>query len=420
MQKYWIFSSTIVWALRATLWAGVEGDLANVEVVIENEVIIAPASDNLRAFNMVRGPDGVIWINTGTTDPGLFKSIDEGRSWTSQLISLADVSSEQYVGGFYVNRDGRLWIVHQVPPTGGGHIFSRDVFVSVSQDQGKKWQTTRIDFGSFAPGAPEDPYTKMQVAWCHPNFVERTDGTVMVSASMRYPDWEDYSQADQSRPGIRDVMIRTKDGGKTWGDPTIVHQHATETAYAVDPRNPDRILAATRIQRKALPGEDLDALRRLTGMSMTPPDYMPDWAYKNGLLIESTDGGRSFREVSGGLFGFSGYRWSILWTRDNWLILASAAGQDPNEKKNTLEKVLRVSLDGGRSWLNGTSTGTLLPAKAKKFVVVPAYRDVGNADHYSNSVPATVELSRNRFLTLCSYKRDKILKGRFWYLADVP
>ena len=35
---------------------------------------------------------------------------------------------------------------------------------------------------------------------------------------------------------------------------------------------------------------------------MTPPDYMPDWAYKNGLLLESTDGGRSFREVPGGLF----------------------------------------------------------------------------------------------------------------------
>ena len=94
----------------------------------------------------------------------------------------------------------------------------------------------------------------------------------------------DWHQADQTRPGIRDVMVRTRDGGTTWGDPTIVHQHATETAYAVDPDDPDHIFATTRIQRKALPGEDLQAIRKLSAMDMTPPDYMPDWAYKNGLL----------------------------------------------------------------------------------------------------------------------------------------
>ncbi len=53
------------------------------------------------------GPDHTLWINTGTTDPGLFKSIDEGRSWTSQRINLFDVPSEQYVSGFYVTLDGR-------------------------------------------------------------------------------------------------------------------------------------------------------------------------------------------------------------------------------------------------------------------------------------------------------------------------
>jgi hypothetical protein len=237
---------------------------------------------------------------------------------------------------------------------------------------------------------------------------------------MRYDDWGDYSQADQSRLGVRDVMIRTRDGGKTWGDPTIVHQHATESAYAVDPRDPDHIFAATRIQRKALPGEDLQAIRELSAMNMTPPNYMPDWAYKNGLLLESTDGGRSFREVPGGLFGFASYRWSMVWTEDNWLILASHAGQDPGQQRIFSDHVLRISLDGGRTWLDGTPTGTSLPRKAGKFTVIPAYRDVGKADHYSNSVPATVELSQNRFMTLCTYKRDRILKGRMWRLENLP
>jgi hypothetical protein len=69
--------------------------------------------------------------------------------------------------------------------------------------------------------------------------VERPDGSAFFSLSMRYDDWEDYSQEDQTRPGVRDVMVRTGDGGRTWGDPTIVHQHATETAYAVDPNDPE-------------------------------------------------------------------------------------------------------------------------------------------------------------------------------------
>lgn len=102
------------------------------------------------------------------------------------------------------------------------------------------------------------------------------------------------------------------------------------------------------------------------------------------------------------------------------MILASNAGQDPGQKRNFGDHVVRISLDGGRSWLDGTTDGTSAPNKAKKFVVVPAYRDIGKMDHYSAGVPATVELSPNRFLTLASYKRDKVLKGRIWHLENLP
>ncbi len=315
-----------------------KGNLADVELVIDDEVIIAPASAKLRAHNLVRGPKGTIWINTGKTEPGLLRSADQGKTWEAVSVNLPVVPPGQHLAGFHITREGRLWLVHQLPPQllDGKHVPASDQrgFVSVSADGGRTWQTSEIDARSFAPGARQDPYTSIEIAWCHPNFVEQPDGTVSFSLSMRYDDWDDFSQADQSRPGIRDVMVRTANGGKTWGDPTIVHQHATETAYAVDPHNPDHILAATRIQRKALPGEDLRAIRKRSAMDMTPPNYMPDWAYKNGLLLESTDGGRSFREVPDGLFGFGSYRWSTVWTDENWLILASKAGQDPGQKRN--------------------------------------------------------------------------------------
>ncbi len=401
-----------------------QGSLADVELVVDDEVIIAPASAKLSGYNLVRGPKGTIWINTGKTEPGLLRSEDQGKTWEAVSVDLPTVPPGQHLAGFHITREGRLWLVHQLPPRflEGKHVPASDQrgFVSVSSDGGRSWQTSEIGAKGFAPGARQDPYTSIEIAWCHPNFVEQPDGTVSFSLSMRYDDWDDFSQADQSRPGIRDVMVRTVDGGRTWGDPTIVHQHATETAYAVDPRNPDHILAATRIQRKALPGEDLTAIRERSALDMTPPNYMPDWAYKNGLLLESTDGGRSFREVQDGLFGFGSYRWSAVWTDYNWLILASTAGQDPGQKRNFGDHVARISLDGGRSWLDGTRSGTSAPNRARKFAVVPAYRDIGKMDHYNAGVPATVELSHNRFLTLASYKRDKILKGRIWHLENLP
>ena len=416
---WFVFSLTAV-----TAWAG--GSLAEIRLFIEDEVILAPASADLDAYNVVRGPDGAIWLNTGEPKPGLFRSKDQGRTWETVPVELSQAPPGQHLAGFHIARDGSLWLLHQTPPrhTSDGKSFGyldRRVFFSKSTDGGRTWESREIDYGGFAPDPEADPYVSMEAAWCHPNFVERPDGTTFFSLSMRYDHWDDFSQADQTRPGARDVIVRTRDGGKTWGDPTIVHQFVAETAYAVDPNDPDHIFAATRIQRKALPGEDLQAIRKLSAMDMTPPNYMPDWAYKNGILLESTDGGRSFREVPGGLFGFASYRWSMVWTEDDWLVLASHAGQDPGQNNDSIgDHVLRISLNGGKSWLDGTEEGTRLPEKAKKFAVFPAYRDVGKADHYSASVPATVEVSKNRFLTFAAYKKDNILRGRFWRLENLP
>ena len=419
----WVITYFVFSLAAVPVWAG--GNLADIQLFIEDEVILAPASADLDAYNVVRGPEGAIWLNTGETKPGLFRSTDQGRTWETVPVELSQAPPGQHLAGFHAARDGSLWLLHQAPPThtvDGKSMEYKDrrVFFSKSKDGGRTWETWEIDYGRFAPDPEADPYTMMETAWCHPNFVERPDGTTFFSLSMRYPDWDDWHQEDQSRPGIRDVMVRTQDGGKTWGDPTIVHQHATETAYAVDPNDPDHIYAATRIQRKGLPGEDLQAIRKLTAMDMTPPNYMPEWAYKNGILLESTDGGRSFREAAGGLFGFGSYRWSVLWTKDDWLILAGNAGQDPGQRESHGDQVLRISLNGGKTWLDGTEEGTSTPAKAKKFAVVPGYRNVGKADHYSASVPATIQLAKNRFLTFCTYKKDRILRGRFWRLENLP
>ncbi len=382
----------------------------NLELVLDEEVVIDPSGQAF-ANNMVRGPDGTIWINSTTTHPGLFKSSDQGKTWSSVPIRLQDIKLPQHIPGFTVTRSGQLWIVHQEPPDRSGDTpYPRDAFVSVSRDRGATWTSTRMDFGRFAPRAPQDPYTKIDVAWCHPNFIERPDGTVMFSCSMRYPDWEDYRQSDQSRPGIRDVMIRTTDDGLSWGDPTIVHPHATETAYALNPNQPNHILAATRIQRHALPGEDPEAIKKdLTGVPY-PPNI--PWCYKNGLVLESMDGGRTFQEVPGGLLGFGAYRWSLVWTEKDVVLLSSYGGQELGESTFDNSKVVRISLDGGQTWANDTATGTPKVNQAREFTIIPN-------DPPSHCVSATIEVSPNRFLTLRRFKsQDQRLTGVFWHLEN--
>ena len=382
----------------------------NLELVLDEEVVIDPSGQTF-ANNMVRGPDGTIWINSTTTHPGLFKSSDQGKTWSSVPIRLKDIKLPQHIPGFTVTRSGQLWIVHQEPPDRSGDTpYPRDAFVSVSRDRGATWTSTRMDFGRFAPRAPQDPYTKIDVAWCHPNFIERPDGTVMFSCSMRYPDWEDYRQSDQSRPGIRDVMIRTTDDGLSWGDPTIVHPHATETAYALNPNQPNHILAATRIQRHALPGEDPEAIKKdLTGVPY-PPNI--PWCYKNGLVLESMDGGRTFQEVPGGLLGFGAYRWSVVWTEKDVVLLSSYGGQELGESTFDNSKVVRISLDGGQTWANDTATGTPKVNQAREFTIIPN-------DPPSHCVSATIEVSPNRFLTLRRFKsQDQRLTGVFWHLEN--
>ena len=336
----------------------------DLELVLDEEVVIDPSGQAF-ANNMVRGPDGTIWINSTTTHPGLFKSSDQGKTWSSVPIRLKDIKLPQHIPGFTVTRSGQLWIVHQEPPDRSGDTpYPRDAFVSVSRDRGATWTSTRMDFGRFAPRAR---YTKIDVAWCHPNFIERPDGTVMFSCSMRYPDWEDYRQSDQSRPGIRDVMIRTTDDGLSWGDPTIVHPHATETAYALNPNQPNHILAATRIQRHALPGEDPEAIKKnLTGVPY--PANIP-WCYKNGLVLESMDGGRTFQEVPGGLLGFGAYRWSLVWTEKDVVLLSSYGGQELGSQPSTTARLCVSVWTAGR---HGRTTRRPAPRRSTRLGSSPS------------------------------------------------
>ena len=367
--------------------------------------IIPPGTDLNRAMlSMVRHPANTIFINT--QDLGLYSSSDDGETWTHVPVDLADAPPSQQFKSLGVSSNGRMWLLHQ-------SIGNKDLFVSYSDDNGQTWKTTPIDYAKLAPGAPENLYATS----CNDynTFIERPDGTMAVVVGLRYDEgddyWNKYQLADSSRPGLRDVLIRSTDGGESWGDPTLLHQHCNETSLAVDPDNPERLLAMTRIQRMLMPGEDRATVEKITGCK---PGF--EWPYKNGLLLESTDGGRSFNEVPGGLTVWYGHRGTILWTERNVVVVTHAGGR-PQAKHGDMRiddrLVARISIDGGKTWADGTKEGTPFINESTKLTLA------GAPPSRSFTAP-TLELSPHYFLTVSAWwdegTQSRALEGIFWHL----
>ena len=361
--------------------------------------IVRPTKGFGRAMlGMVRHPDGTIFVNTQTL--GLYTSSDNGRTWKPSPVNFdSSVPTGQKLHGLGLGSDGKLWLLHQ--------RHGAELFISNSMDGGRKWTTAAVDYANLAPGAPQKPFKSSDNDYN--SFVELPDGTMMAAIELRYDHggnyWDNYQMADQSIPGFHETVIRSTDGGKTWGDPTLMHQYVAETSMAIDPNDPSHILAKTRIQRMLLPGENRAAVESLTGCRAGTA-----WPYKNGILLESKDGGRSFQETAGGLIGHYEFRGTALWTTNDTVVIAH---QGASGGTKTGEVFARISLDGGKAWVNGTKTGTPLFNKSKKFELVP------KPPGHSYTTP-TVEISPNHFLTAYAHGDAKIkqftISGVFWHL----
>ena len=408
-----------------------------VEMMIEKHVDILPTGPPVGMMKMVQAPDGTIYINTQSwaSSLALLKSTDNCQTWTAVPVKFSDPGMwpSQTIWAFTVTRDGRLWAVHQptkhvahagVIPT-GVKTWPVDkikpFWVSRSSDGGRTWTSTCIDFDQMAfPNEAKNPYVKVDISYS--SIIERPDGTVMFAANMWFH--RDYTREvggfpalfmnpDPSRRGIPYVMIRTTDGGKTWGDPTFVRQWgATETDFAVDPKDPDHILAMSRKQRGLIPGEDKEAVY---GQARAVLAW--ECPFKGSQLLESNDGGRTFEEVPNAYTGFYGHRGAICWTERDVVIATYMFDPDvprgesrPHAPPSKLYVGGAISLDGGKTWVDGTRTGTTNFEESKRFVFNP--EDAG--------ATPTIEVAPNRYFTVSLFWRgtENAVKGFFWHLED--
>ena len=218
--------------------AGIDDHRVNVKID-RRVAIVRPTKGFDRAMlGMVHHPDGTIFVNTQTL--GLYKSSDKGQKWKPSPVNFdSSVPTGQKLHGLGLSSDGKLWLLHQ--------RHGAELFISNSMDGGRKWTTAVVDYANLAPGAPQKPFKSSDNDYN--SFVELPDGTMMAAIELRYDNpevtigittkWAAQSKSvDSTKP-----IIRSTDGGKTWGDPTLMHQFVAETSLAKDPNDPSHILA---------------------------------------------------------------------------------------------------------------------------------------------------------------------------------
>ncbi len=225
--------------------------------------------DNGDLFAAVRGGDAHVGPR-GRLD--WVRSADKGKTWTRGLLADAEMDDRNPAVGQL--RSGTLVVGYTIDrsyePSGKRVMpLVRDSLWTVrSTDRGKTWEKPVKSPVPVADGV--SPYGKM---------VELADGTLLMSA---------YHERGPKLEHETALVYRSRDGGKTWGDSTVIADHFNETSLT--PLPDGRLLAVARahqgqylaVTASSDRGRTWPPVRRITGDNEHPADVI---VLKDGRLL---------------------------------------------------------------------------------------------------------------------------------------
>lgn len=192
---------------------------------------------------------------------------------------------------------GRTWKSRDLPfQTGGFGVIADDVFVSFgghptpstkrSTDLGETWSDpTPVDISPFDTGGG---------GWTQISQIP--DGPALMTVQCYFVadaiDPETGKQRTGAQPGIYDHVYRSTDGGKTWGDRSLICRDSAESS--VIRLHSGKMLAAIRRQRhpmRLLPTDNIKELKAMDGWR-NGNIYL-----KHGFLADSYDQGYTWENV---------------------------------------------------------------------------------------------------------------------------
>jgi hypothetical protein len=159
-------------------------------------------------------------------------------------------------------------------------------FVSGQSSKYTVWLRTSEDNGETWSGPQQIPITDYEYGSPYGRIVQLKEGTLLANIYVwaRKAEPEGKPSAPK-RSHYASYVYRSRDSGRTWGDPSLIAEDYNETALCVMPDG--RVIAMMRSDglsqtESADGGRTWSAPRPITGKSQHPADVIP---LKSGKLL---------------------------------------------------------------------------------------------------------------------------------------
>ena len=286
-----------------------------------------------------RAKNGDFYI-MGTGLSGVLHSTDDGRNWTSAPF---EIEKMEFLSAFTILRDDTFLIAFMP----GG---LKDISLAQSKDYGRTWQTRKA-------GLELSP--QKFVTGYNSDLLELKDGTLLLTVEMRAGMDVFHDESGKELPmelkGFFTYVVRSKDGGKTWGEKSMLARYSGEAHLLELPSG--KLMACYRKQRNhRIPGDPPTGMELKLKYGYQPQFFSEEKKrenhertnrIKNMFVSESSDDGYTWlneRQAS----GFLQCSGDLTLTTDGTLVLAFDH-RYPDDIANDGMRAL-VSYDLGKTW----------------------------------------------------------------------